>query len=370
MNLAFTNDTPTAPTHPGVRVAVGAVVGLAMRVALLAVVPGGNAAENSAAPGKPSAILSLLLAGLLTSQATEVVGNLKPETLTIAFSQASFVGVNRNDVEAGYRVLAETVGRRRGYLVDSKTKVYGGLSEYEAILRDEAVRMVIVNSWRYLDAETKRIAPCFVASERGQVGKRYLLLTRTDSGLNTLAHLRGKNLVLFEAANTTLGRTWLETLLRGQGLEASDTHFGSVASVSKPSLAVLPVFFGSKHACVVDQPGFEVMKELNPQVGRALQSVAASDALVDSLICLRTGDWSAGSFKEDVIRALGELHHEPAGAQILTLFRTEQLVPFKPDYLETMQTLRAAHQPAHQACMPGSRTADASLSAPQDEPRP
>jgi hypothetical protein len=115
-------------------------------------------------------------------------------------------------------------------------------------------------------------------------------------------------------------------------------------SVGKPSAAVLPVFFGKKQACVVDESGFDVMTELNPQVGKGLQTVAVSEPLVDGVLCLNSSGWSSETYKQDVIKALGELHLEPAGQQILTLFKTDQLIPFQEKYLETARNLWARHE--------------------------
>jgi phosphonate transport system substrate-binding protein len=281
-----------------------------------------------------------LLSGAAAA-AAETNRTLKPETLTVAYTKAAFLNVNRTDVEAGYIVLAQTVGRRRGYLVTSKVHVFDEASEFEGLLQDEATRLIIVDAWRYLGMDTSKITPFFVSSERGKVGKQYLLLSRQGSGLNTLADLRGKEIMVYEVANTTQGRAWLETLLLESRCGKPDEFFATAMSTGKPTAAVLPVFFGKKHACVVDRAAFELMKELNPQVGKAVQVLAESEPLVDSLVCLRNTGWGSGTFREDLIQTLAEFHREPAGAQILTIFKTDRLIPFEEAQLTTMRKLRA-----------------------------
>jgi len=69
------------------------------------------------------------------------------------------------------------------------------------------------------------------------------------------------------------------------------------------------------------------MKELNPQVGRDLQVVAVSDSLADIVLCLNNRGWTTEKSKADTMTALRELHLEPAGQQILTLFKIDQLIP-------------------------------------------
>ncbi len=289
--------------------------------------------------------LGLLLALLASAfaEAAETNSVLKPEALTVAFTKSAFLNVNRTDVEAGYMVLAQTVGRRRGYLVKSKVQVFEEASEFESLLQDEASRLIIVDAWRYLSMGTIEITPFFVSSEQGKVGKQYLLLTRQGSGLDKLADLRGKEIAVYEVANTTQGRAWLETLLLENHCGTPDEFFASTVSAGKPTAAVLPVFFGKKQACVVDRAAFELMKELNPQVGKAVQVLAESEPVVDSLVCLRNSGWGSGTFREDLIETLRDFHLEPAGAQILTLFKTDRLIPFEEKHLTTMRTLRAAY---------------------------
>jgi phosphonate transport system substrate-binding protein len=118
---------------------------------------------------------------------------------------------------------------------------------------------------------------------------------------------------------------------------------------------VLPVFFGNRDACLVDEPGFEVMKELNPQVGRGVQVFKASELLADALICLRGSTWSSEQFKGDLIKILGELHAEPVGQQILTLFKVSQLLPFEEKQLDTVRKLRVTYE---RLCTQGVKSAD------------
>lgn len=268
---------------------------------------------------------------------------LKTEALTISFTETAFLGLNRADVEAGYKVLAQTVGQRRGYRIIPKLQAFRGAADLDALLKDETVRMLVVNAWVFMDIDTKRLTPMFIGSAANEVGRTYVLITRRDSGLDTLADLRGKELTIFELANATLGRYWIETRVMENGFGAPRDFFARTEFVLKPSAAVLPVFFGKKLACVVDRSGFDLMVEMNPQVGRELQVVAESDVLVDSVICLRNDGWPEGTYREDLKQTLGEFHREPAGAQILTMFKTDRLIPFREEHLAATRKLRAAY---------------------------
>ena len=285
--------------------------------------------------------LPVLLAAVAAG-AAEPADNLTPVTLNVGFVSASFQNVNRADAESAFGVLAKTVGRQRGYCVTTRTKIFETADEIEAAVKTGGVNVAIVDSWKYVSMNPAGyMTPCFVTSEQGQAAKKYLLLTRRDSGLNTPAALRGKTIVELEVANSNAGRAWLDTLLLENHWGAQTDFFGGVTFASKPALTVLPVFFSKMPACLVDQTSFELMSELNPQVGKELQAIAVSEPYVDNVVCLSTNGWPSEKNRQETIDILANLHKEPAGQQILTLFKVGPMVPFRNDQLETVRQLRA-----------------------------
>ena len=300
-------------------------------------------------------VLGVLLTVLwiAPSWAKEPSGELKKESLSVGFTPRAFANMNRNDLEAAFKALAETLGRKRGYLITSSTRLFEETSAFEAAIKDGSVRLAVMDAWTYLSMNLGgMVTPSFVATEQGKLGKRYVVLTRQGSGLNTLPDLRGKDIAEYLVAGSSMGRFWLESLLRTNRLGTHETFFGRAESVGKTSAAVLPVFFGKKDACLVDEKGFDIMKELNPQVGKKVQAVAVSDTFVDGLLCLSNSGWASETFKRDLIQALGELHLEPAGQQILTLFKFDQLIPYEEGYLDTVKRLRTANDHAQKRASP------------------
>ena len=204
--------------------------------------------------------------------------------------------------------------------------------------------LFILDTWDYLSLRTPEVVePKFVAVEDRVAAERYLLLTQSGSGLNQIDDLRGRDIAVLENMTTNLAGYWLETLLLEKQLGTQDEFFRDIKIVEKASTSVLPVFFGNRHACVVDESAFAVMTEMNPQVGRRLQSIAASEPYVDSLIAFSRSGWETGTQREDMCQGLAELHLEPEGQQILNLFKASKLIPFKESHLDTVRELRATH---------------------------
>ena len=269
------------------------------------------------------------------------------EVLTIGLTRTAFLNVNRNDMEAALKTLAVTIGRRYDYEIEVRTSFYEEAKDFADAVRSGAVRMAVTDSWTYLamDPATLGAKPWFVAADSMGVGKVYHVLTRRGSGLDRMADLRGKTLALLEIVNSSLGRPWLETVLRKDRLGSLATFFRQTVVASKPTTAVLPVFFGKSDACLVDASAFAVMSEMNPQVGKALQIIASSEPLVDGLQLLSEAGWEGSErMKQHLIEVLRDLHSEPSGQQLLTLFKTVRMVPFEAAHLEAVRGLRTIQE--------------------------
>ena len=105
------------------------------------------------------------------------------------------------------------------------------------------------------------------------------------------------------------------------------------------------------------------MSELNPQVGSNLVILAVSEPYVATITCLSKSGWNSARARQDVIDAIAELHLEPNGRQVLTMFKLEQVVPFKEEYLDSARKLRATVE------IPGKKNA-ASLPNAQTHSEP
>jgi ABC-type phosphate/phosphonate transport system substrate-binding protein len=269
---------------------------------------------------------------------------LKSSVVRVGFSESAFHGVNRNDAEAAFKAFLVTVGRGRGYDIQTTTQIFDDAPGFEAAIKHSRIELAIIDAWSYLSMDVQEfVDPSFVPLDKGTAGFTYLLLTRKDGRHNTLGSLRGKEILLMQSGPCALSFPWLETLLLGNGLGAQGRFFGRIDVAGKASAAVLPVFFGNKHACVIDAEGFGIMKELNPQLGTKLQVVATSEPLVNHVICLAKSGWPSEQNRQDMMRGLRELDQEPAGQQILTLFKVGQLVPFQETHLDTLRKLRATY---------------------------
>jgi phosphonate transport system substrate-binding protein len=128
---------------------------------------------------------------------------------------------------------------------------------------------------------------------------------------------------------------WLEVLLGKERLGRAASFFAAVKVADKPQACILPLFFGSVDACVVDEISLNLAKEMNPQVGK-LKVLARSGPLIEGLIAMPAQQFP---YLKELLDSMLSLHQTPRGRQLLTVFRTDRLVPVQPGDLDSARDL-------------------------------
>jgi ABC-type phosphate/phosphonate transport system substrate-binding protein len=291
------------------------------------------------------ACLALLLCGLFRPAAAAVApAEPVPVSMKAGFMASAFLQSNRNDVEAALKALAESIGRERGFQVTVQSRSFHNAATFHEAIKAGEINVAVYDSLTFVaEPHPGDLTPVFIPVPKSALGRRYQVLVRRDSGLRTLDDLRAKSIVELQAPDLSVGHTWLLSLLLAKGVRAHEEFFGSVEYVDRPTAAVLPVFFGRKDACLVDDLAFNLMVELNPQVGARLQSLEISAPLVGAVVCVSESSWASREFRPAFLKALGELHLMPAGRQMLNLFKMDHLVPFREADLDTARELWASY---------------------------
>ncbi|HOX22943.1 MAG TPA: PhnD/SsuA/transferrin family substrate-binding protein, partial [Elusimicrobiales bacterium] len=171
--------------------------------------------------------------------------------------------------------------------------------------------------------------------------KLLLLANRTDNAAS-LSQLRGAKLFFPQGSGgEDISFLWLDTQLLREGLPLS-AEFFKVVKVEDVSKAVLPVFFKRGGVALVTQRAYDNMVELNPQIGQELTVLRTSPELLFTLSLFRKG--YEPSWRREVEETIIKKHLSPEGAQVLMLFRTSKIIPFKEEYIASMRELLAEYQ--------------------------
>jgi len=290
------------------------------------------------------AVALTILGGVAVAPTRSEDRALVPIDLYVGFTRSSFLGVNQADAKAAFKVFATRMGEKRGYQMTMHVRIFEDLSALATEIERGTQGIVILDAWDYLTVSPGTRMPIeFVTVEQGVVMEEYLLLARSDSEIAVPADLEGMHVIVLNSTNATTGKHWLRTELLAIGTSDPPAFLRRLEIKQKVSQVVLPVFFGRADACVVDRSAFNIMVEMNPQVGKMLKTVHQSEPYLDTVTCVRRDGWEAEHHRGDLMAALVELTQDPAGEQITALFRFDALAPFEDRHLDTVRALRRRH---------------------------
>jgi ABC-type phosphate/phosphonate transport system substrate-binding protein len=242
----------------------------------------------------------------------------------LAISESLVADVNLNDARAAMMIWLNRMMSDLKVVVELNPKVFETTEEILRRARGSQLDCVALNVVEY-----RQIAgvldPSHVIAEGGAPGQeQYLLLARRNSGIQHLGELRGRRLCMLKAPKMCVAPDWLSTILDEGHFGPSEQFFGSVATDSKASRVVLPVFFGQTDACLTSKRSFDTMCELNPQVAKDLTVIASSPVMVVTFYIFHRN--YHGLSRERFAKVYSDLPNSAAGRQLATLFQFENLV--------------------------------------------
>lgn len=264
--------------------------------------------------------------------------------IRFALTRTMLPDVNETDAKAAMRVYASTVASGEGVAADPNIQILESTQEIADAVRANRVQLVAMSVTEYVHLDPTLFFPRYLYAIYGtSLDEEYLLLTRSDSGAKTFDALGGKTLRVHRSARTPLALPWLDVQLARHRLPPHARHFGRTLEVTKPSQALLPVFFrqADADACLMTRRAFEVLSELNPQVTQRLRIVSASTGFVPTITCLAAQIPPA--LADRVFAGATNMHRLPAGRQIFTLFQSETVVVRDATPIASARTLLEEH---------------------------
>ena len=163
-----------------------------------------------------------------------------PPGLRIAISEGITGEMNGNDAGLAIRAWADAVARQTGLRFEPELCTTGQLVQK---VRNHQVDAFSVDILEFAPVAGYADRELVVDETQLPDGDENVLLVHQSSGIQRLADLRGRSLLLYRNTRTCLNRIWLDTLLGSAHLGAADTFLGRLESSPKLSRVVLPVFF-------------------------------------------------------------------------------------------------------------------------------
>jgi phosphonate transport system substrate-binding protein len=252
-------------------------------------------------------------------------------------SSTIFSAINRNDARAAIKVWFDIMAQQIGFQPDSRVDISDSIQEIRERLQNHSVDVLLMGASDYLELESSRLMVPVLADARGSEGTAYsyVLLVNPSLGASTIARLRGRNILVSSRGSGKTAAIWLEVLLGKEKLGRAAAFFASIKVLDKPQACILPVFFGSVDACVVDEVNLNLAKEMNPQLGR-LAVVARSRPMVEGLVGVPS---EARPGQKELMEGMLGLNRDPRGRQMLMVFKTDRLVRLQPGDLDSAREL-------------------------------
>lgn len=145
-----------------------------------------------------------------------------------------------------------------------------------------------------------------------------VLYTRKDSGIKTVADMRGKRFAFVERA-TTAGYVFPLAYLRQNGIENLDDFFGEYFFAGSHDATIYAVLDGTADVGASKNTVFDRVRSKNPRVDKEIEVLALSETVPSNALCVRSD--LDDEIKVRLKQALLALHETAVGRKVLEQFQ-------------------------------------------------
>ncbi|NVN92718.1 MAG: PhnD/SsuA/transferrin family substrate-binding protein, partial [Desulfuromonadales bacterium] len=267
----------------------------------------------------------------------------KSGSLTIGYSAQVFFNVDPRDVIGLTKVWASLADRNLKQSGDTSVVIFKTLAEAEKALEHNEVDILVMIPEEFISLRTRiPLTPVLSADYGKNFYDELFLVVRKDSGITRISQLRGKSLRVETGQKGSVPLQWLDQIILSRTSSGAKGLFSNISEIPKASQVLMPVFFKQCDACLVSQTSFDVMSELNPQIGRQLQVLEKSPGFVTGILAVRKD--VRNPRRDAMVEILQDMHNDPKGKQLLTLFRINRLVPFRHEHLAAAEKVIRDHR--------------------------
>ncbi len=166
------------------------------------------------------------------------------------------------------------------------------------------------------------------------------IFTRKDTGITTVADMRGKRLALVERA-TTAGYVFPLAYFRSHGVKSLDDYFSAYFFTGSHDAAITAVIEGDAEVGAAKNTIFDKVLAENPRARQQLVVLANSPMVPSNGLCLRPE--LVPRYADKLRHILLTMHQNTEGAAVLDRFGALRFIPTsKADYRVVMDIARQA----------------------------
>lgn len=269
------------------------------------------------------------------------------EKITVGFSANIFETVNLEDASAVSNVLLQEILDKWAINLSSQVVIYEDIDLMAKDIRENKLEIIAVTTPEYFMLRSQvNLTPFLTYKLTDRTLDRMLLVSRNDSPFHSITQLKRRKIAIYSNLSDYLNlpSLWLTTRVLMNGENYEDEYAPYVYKVRKNTNAISDVFFKKADAAVVPEMGFNISKELNPQIGAQLCVIDSSKYMLYSVLCYTERLTADLNKYEDcnyqsVIDLMCNTNNTEAGKHFLSIFRIVSFVPFKSEYLKDTEML-------------------------------
>ena len=243
------------------------------------------------------------------------------------------------DATAAFELWIKKIGEKAR--VGIETLVYDDLGSLLKDFEQGRLDMVSVTPLDYLKYVDKKMdSEMALGGVRdGKMTRKYLLLVRKNTSINSLGELQGKSIAM--KRDDEVSSLFLNVLLLRERRPEALSFFSEMKTKKNLSQPVLAVFFGQADACITTDISFNTVAALNPQVQERMKVIASSEELLTSVTFFRKG--FERKLKERVVREAVSMKESHEGRQFMLLAMIDGVAQLKETDLGTLKELLAEY---------------------------
>jgi ABC-type phosphate/phosphonate transport system substrate-binding protein len=257
----------------------------------------------------------------------------QPSIIKAGFSTRIFPDVDQRDMKIALDIWTREIARNITGDYELKSEFYSNLGYLQAAVRRGELTLIVLPVLDYLKIrDTLPMTPVVTASIDAAGKRKYVLITRKDSGLKSVSDLRNRSIMLPASARNESSLLWLDVQLQRTGNRNRKVFFRQIKDYATASQGIMAVFFKQSDAALVRLSALETAISLNPQIGRQVNVISESKSLHGDVTCI--ADQVDDKLRSSIVDAALKLHESATGKQLMTMFQVEKAVPFNPKYLD------------------------------------